>query len=67
MLVIFTLGILLIIIPINTINTLKSDKLLSWFSMAECDHVISVEQQNKRMNGYSLIAIQLFGEFVNGI
>lgn len=23
--------------------------------------------QNKRMNGYSLIAIQLFGEFVNGI
>ena len=22
--------------------------------------------QNKRMNGYSLIAIQLFGEFVNG-
>ncbi len=25
------------------------------------------ECQNKRMNGYSLIAIQLFGEFVNGI
>lgn len=24
-------------------------------------------KQNKRMNGYSLIAIQLFGEFVNGI
>ena len=24
-------------------------------------------RQNKRMNGYSLIAIQLFGEFVNGI
>ncbi len=23
--------------------------------------------QNKRMNRYSLIAIQLFGEFVNGI
>lgn len=44
MLVIFTLGILLIIIPINTINTLKSDQLLSWFSMAECDHVISQEQ-----------------------
>ena len=25
------------------------------------------KSQNKRMNGYSLIAIQLFGEFVNGI
>lgn len=25
------------------------------------------EYQNKRMNGYSLIAIPLFGEFVNGI
>ena len=24
-------------------------------------------RQNKRMNRYSLIAIQLFGEFVNGI
>lgn len=23
--------------------------------------------QNKRMNGYSLIAIQLFGQFINGI
>ena len=26
-----------------------------------------VAEQNKRMNRYSLIAIQLFGEFVNGI
>lgn len=43
MLVIFTLGILLIIIPINTINTLQSDNLITWFSMAECDHVISQE------------------------
>lgn len=24
-------------------------------------------KQNKRMNGYSLIAIQLFGQFINGI
>lgn len=44
MLIIFTLGILLIIIPVNTMNTLKSDHLVSWFSMAECDHVISIEQ-----------------------
>lgn len=44
MLIIFTLGILLIIIPVNTTNTLKSDHLITWFSMAECDHVISIEQ-----------------------
>lgn len=56
MLVIFTLGILLIIIPINTINTLKSDKLLSWFSMAECDHVISMEQLlNTDSNNLALV------------
>lgn len=33
----FTIGILLIIIPVNTINTLTSDELLTWFSMAPCD------------------------------
>ncbi len=43
MLTIFTLGILLIIIPVNTINTLRADKLICWFNMAECDHVISQE------------------------
>lgn len=43
MILIFTLGILLIIIPINTINTLRSDQLISWFSMAECDHVVGSE------------------------
>lgn len=43
MLVIFILGVLLIIIPVNTINTLQSDKLIVNFSMAECDHVISKE------------------------
>ncbi len=56
MLIIFTLGILLIIIPINTINTLKSDQLLSWFSMAKCDHVISKEQIfNANSNNRSLV------------
>lgn len=44
MILIFTLGILLIIIPLNTINTLQSDHLITWFNMAECDHVISLEQ-----------------------
>lgn len=43
MIVIFTLGILLIIIPVNTINTLQSDHLINWFSMAESDLVISQE------------------------
>jgi len=43
MLIIFILGVLLIIIPVNTINTLQSDKLIVNFSMAECDHVISKE------------------------
>lgn len=33
----FTLGILIIMIPANTANTLKSDKLVSWFSMVESD------------------------------
>lgn len=43
MLLIFALGLLLIIIPVNTLNTLQSDNLISMFSMAECDHVISRE------------------------
>lgn len=43
MILIFTLGLLLIIIPVNTINTLQSDNLVAWFSMAKCDHVISQE------------------------
>lgn len=43
MIIIFVLGVLLIIIPINTINTLQSDNLIRWFSMAECDHVIGKE------------------------
>lgn len=43
MILIFALGLLLILIPVNTINTLKSDNLVTWFNMAKCDHVISVE------------------------
>lgn len=44
LILIFTIGILLIIIPINTMNTLQSDRLLTWFSMAPCEHVIRKEQ-----------------------
>lgn len=43
MILIFTLGLLLIIIPVNTINTLQSDNLITMFSMADCDLVISQE------------------------
>lgn len=44
MLVIFTLGMLLIIIPVNTINTLQSDQLIRWFNMSECGHIIDENQ-----------------------
>lgn len=43
MVLIFTLGLLLVIIPVNTINTLQSDQLILLFNMAECDLVISQE------------------------
>lgn len=43
MILIFTLGFLLIIIPVNTINTLQSDSLISLFSMADCDLTITQE------------------------
>lgn len=43
MIIIFILGTLLVIIPTNTINTLRSDKLITMFNMAESDHIISQE------------------------
>lgn len=43
MILIFIIGTLLVIIPVNTINTLRSDKLVTMFNMAKCDHVISME------------------------
>ena len=43
MVLIFTLGLLLILIPVNTINTLKSDGLITLFNMADCDLAISQE------------------------
>ncbi len=41
--VIFILGLLLLLIPINTINTLSSDQIVTCFNMATCDHVVSRE------------------------
>ncbi len=43
MIIIFILGTLLVIIPVNTINTLRSDKLITTFNMVESDHIISQE------------------------
>lgn len=43
MVLIFILGTLLVIIPTNTINTLRSDQLISMFNMVESDHIISQE------------------------
>lgn len=43
MIIIFILGTLLVIIPVNTINTLRSDKMITTFNMVESDHVISQE------------------------
>ena len=43
MVLIFTLGLLLVIVPVNTINTLQADNLVTLFNMAQCDLVISQE------------------------
>lgn len=43
MIIIFILGTLLVIIPVNTINTIRSDKLITCFNMVESDHIISQE------------------------
>lgn len=43
MILIFLLGTLLVIIPVNTINTLRSDGLITMFNMTQCDHIISQE------------------------
>lgn len=49
----FTLGILLIIEPLNSINTLNSDKLVTMFGMAESDAYLTSESQQHKflMNG----------------
>ncbi len=43
MIIIFILGTLLVIIPVNTINTLCSDELITTFNMVKSDHIISQE------------------------
>lgn len=43
MIIIFILGTLLVIIPVNTINTLRSDDLITTFNMVKSDHIVSQE------------------------
>ena len=43
MIIIFIIGTLLVIIPVNTINTLRSDRLITIFNMSESDHIVSQE------------------------
>ena len=43
MILIFIIGTLLVIIPVNTINTLRSDGLITTFNMIESDHIIAKE------------------------
>ena len=43
MILIFSLGLLLIVIPANTANTIQSDGIIKWFNMAECDNILSIE------------------------
>ncbi|MBD5501762.1 MAG: FtsX-like permease family protein [Lachnospiraceae bacterium] len=43
MIIIFIIGTLLVIIPVNTINTLRSDNLITMFNMVKSHHIISQE------------------------
>lgn len=43
LILVFTIGIILILVPVNAMNTLKSDKIVTWLSMAESDLHISDE------------------------
>ncbi len=41
----FTIGIILIIIPVNAANTIKSEKLLPWFCIAYSDVFVSIDPE----------------------
>lgn len=59
MILIFTLGMLLINIPVNTINTLRADRLITWFNMAPSDMVISKELLLSEVSGRETVAEEL--------
>lgn len=47
LILIFTLGMLLIMVPVNTINTLNSEHLVTWFGMAKADAYLLNEAKDK--------------------
>ena len=49
LLLIFTIGILLIIIPVNTVNTLTSNGLCDWFGMKESDLCLLNEEKDNQI------------------
>ncbi len=58
----FTIGILLITIVLNTMNTLQSDKLISWFSMKESDVYLGhsvIEEKAIAPNGHQIVKQKL--------
>ena len=50
MTVTFIVGILMITVILNTISTLQSPKLISWFSMAECDVTLEDKASSEKYN-----------------
>ncbi len=50
MMVMFVIGILLITIILNTMSTLRSPKLLAWFSTAECDATLEDKASAEKYN-----------------
>lgn len=38
-------GIWLIVMPVNTINTLRSENIASWFALTDCDYYISSDEK----------------------
>lgn len=49
LLLIFTIGVLLIIIPVNTVNTLTSDRLVNWFGMKDADLCLRNEERDNEI------------------
>ncbi len=50
MTVTFIIGVLMITIILNSISTLTSPELLGWFSMADCDLVLSDKESAEKYN-----------------
>lgn len=38
------IGVWLVVMPVNTINTLQSEEIAAWFGMPDCDYCISDEE-----------------------